>query len=210
MTACGCSARAGCSLGGPSTRSCSPPKARSIQPRRRRSCRLVTLPHGASGSRPGGAEPLADPSRDGLWRGGSALSMSGTPRGVRVCADGRRGADRLLDQMPNVFEPEWDAEQEKPPFRWHRARIGRQAGSQKLGASLYDIPPGASTWPLHIHHANEELLVVLSGRPTLRGPGWRTNPRAPARSSAVQPGVPAPIASITAVTTSCACSSSAR
>ena len=70
--------------------------------------------------------------------------------------------------MPNVFEPRWDAEQERSPFRWKRARIGRQAGSQKLGASLYELPAGASSWPLHIHHANEELIVVLAGRPTLR------------------------------------------
>ena len=71
--------------------------------------------------------------------------------------------------MTSVFDPEWDAEQDRPPFSWRRARLGRQAGSQKLGASLYELAPGASTWPLHIHHANEELIVVLSGRPTFRG-----------------------------------------
>jgi uncharacterized cupin superfamily protein len=70
--------------------------------------------------------------------------------------------------VPNLFEPEWDAEQEEPPFRWRRARVGRQAGSERLGASLYELPAGASSFPLHLHHANEELLVVLAGRPTLR------------------------------------------
>jgi len=70
--------------------------------------------------------------------------------------------------VPNVFEPEWDARQEKPPFTWRRARIGRQAGSEKLGASLFEVPPAASTFPLHVHHANEELLMVVAGRPTLR------------------------------------------
>jgi len=70
--------------------------------------------------------------------------------------------------MTNIFEPGWDAEQDRAPFRWRRARIGRQAGSQKLGAALYELPSGASTWPLHIHHANEELKIVLAGRPTLR------------------------------------------
>ena len=69
---------------------------------------------------------------------------------------------------PNVFEPRFDAEQDKPPFSWRRARLGRQAGSEKLGASLFELPPGASSFPLHIHHANEELIVVLVGRPTLR------------------------------------------
>jgi uncharacterized cupin superfamily protein len=70
--------------------------------------------------------------------------------------------------MPNVFDPDWDAEQDRPPFTWRRARLGRQGGSEQLGASLYELPPGASSFPLHIHHANEELIVVLSGRPTLR------------------------------------------
>ena len=70
--------------------------------------------------------------------------------------------------MPNILEPEWDADQDKPPFTWRRARIGRQAGSEQLGASLYETPPGCSTFPLHFHHANEELLLVVAGRPTLR------------------------------------------
>jgi uncharacterized cupin superfamily protein len=70
--------------------------------------------------------------------------------------------------VPNVFEPDWDAEQDEPPFTWRRARIGRQAGAELLGASLFEIPPGASSFPLHVHHANEELIVVLSGEPVLR------------------------------------------
>jgi uncharacterized cupin superfamily protein len=70
--------------------------------------------------------------------------------------------------VANVFEPEWDAGQDEPPFRWRRARLGRQAGSERLGASLLEIEPGSSSFPLHFHHANEELLVVMAGRPTLR------------------------------------------
>jgi uncharacterized cupin superfamily protein len=70
--------------------------------------------------------------------------------------------------VANVYEPEWDAEQDKPPFAWRRSRVGRQSGAEKLGASLFEVPPGASTFPLHLHHANEELVVVLAGRPTLR------------------------------------------
>jgi uncharacterized cupin superfamily protein len=68
----------------------------------------------------------------------------------------------------NVFEPSFDAEQDRPPFSWRRARIGRQAGAEKLGASLFELPPDASSFPLHVHHANEEMIVVLAGRPTLR------------------------------------------
>ncbi len=70
--------------------------------------------------------------------------------------------------MANLFDPAWDAEQDRPPFSWRRARLGRQAGAERLGASLYELAPGASSFPLHAHHANEELLVVVAGRPTLR------------------------------------------
>ena len=70
--------------------------------------------------------------------------------------------------MPNVLEPDWDASRDEPPFRWRRARLGRQAGSERLGASLFELAPGAATFELHAHYANEELLVVVAGRPTLR------------------------------------------
>ncbi len=70
--------------------------------------------------------------------------------------------------MPNLFEPEFDAERDDGRFRWRRARLGRQAGSEELGASLFELPPGAASFPLHAHYANEELLLVLDGEPTLR------------------------------------------
>jgi uncharacterized cupin superfamily protein len=69
--------------------------------------------------------------------------------------------------VPNVFEPEWDAHQDRGPYTWGRARLGRQAGAERLGASLFELPPGAATFPLHAHHANEEMIVVVAGRPTL-------------------------------------------
>lgn len=69
--------------------------------------------------------------------------------------------------MPNLFEPEWDEERDEDSFRWRRAKIADQAGAEKLGASVFDLEPGAATFPLHAHFANEELLIVLSGSPTL-------------------------------------------
>lgn len=44
-----------------------------------------------------------------------------------------------------------------------------------LGASVYELAPGEKSFPYHFHNANEELLVVLDGEPTLRSPeGERT------------------------------------
>ena len=76
--------------------------------------------------------------------------------------------------MANLFDPEFDPAQERPGFSYRRARIGRQAGSEKLGVSLYELPPGNAAFAYHWHGANEELAIVLSGRPSVRTPdGWR-------------------------------------
>ena len=75
---------------------------------------------------------------------------------------------------PNLYEPDFDAEQDRPGFRWRRARLGRQAGLEHLGLSLLEIQPGEATFPYHFHFGNEELLIVVEGRPSLRTPaGWR-------------------------------------
>jgi uncharacterized cupin superfamily protein len=45
--------------------------------------------------------------------------------------------------------------------------VGKNAGGELLGATAYELAPGARWADLHYHHANEELLLVLDGRPTL-------------------------------------------
>jgi uncharacterized cupin superfamily protein len=75
---------------------------------------------------------------------------------------------------PNVFAPRFDEHRDHPGFAVRRARVGRQAGSERLGASVWELPPGQSAYPYHSHLGEEELVVVLSGRPSLRTPvGWR-------------------------------------
>ncbi len=76
--------------------------------------------------------------------------------------------------MPNLHEPSFDEPREQPGFRCLRARLGRQAGSERLGLSLWELPAGEAAYPYHHHLAEEELIVVLRGRPSLRTPeGWR-------------------------------------
>lgn len=76
--------------------------------------------------------------------------------------------------MANVFDADFEEESSRPGFSWKRARLGRQAGGERLGASLYELPPGQATFPYHAHFANEEMLVVVEGHPSLRiGEGWR-------------------------------------
>jgi uncharacterized cupin superfamily protein len=69
---------------------------------------------------------------------------------------------------PNLFEPEFDAEFEREGFTGRRAKLGKAAGAEHLGASLYELAPGCAAFPLHYHLGNEELLVVVTGTPVLR------------------------------------------
>lgn len=55
---------------------------------------------------------------------------------------------------------------EKPGFQWRRKRVA----GEHIGASLYELPPGQRTFPYHYELGNDELLVVIVGRPTLRAP----------------------------------------
>jgi uncharacterized cupin superfamily protein len=74
----------------------------------------------------------------------------------------------------NIEKPNFDEPREQEGFRALRARISRQAGAERLGASLWEVPPGQAAYPYHAHLAEEELVVVLSGTPSLRTPGgWR-------------------------------------
>jgi uncharacterized cupin superfamily protein len=71
---------------------------------------------------------------------------------------------------PNIDRPQWDFERAEPPFRARAMRVAHHAGSDELGATLFEIDPGGAVSPYHVHHGNEELLIVLSGTPQLRTP----------------------------------------
>jgi uncharacterized cupin superfamily protein len=50
------------------------------------------------------------------------------------------------------------------------ARIGELIGAARMGLSVYDLAPGNSICPYHWEFPDEEWLIVLAGRPTLRIP----------------------------------------
>jgi len=80
--------------------------------------------------------------------------------------------------MPNIFEPHFDEPRKHPGFDCRRARIGRQAGAERLGASVWDVPPPGGV-PVHFHYVEEELLFVLSSGPSLRTPDGRRDASRP-------------------------------
>lgn len=69
--------------------------------------------------------------------------------------------------VANVFELDW-TDRHDPGLAGKTTRLGAPAGAERLGATVYEIAPGAAGSPLHAHHANEELIIVLAGSPTLR------------------------------------------
>lgn len=76
--------------------------------------------------------------------------------------------------MANLNDPRYDDNRDIPGFSVRRARVGRQLGAERLGASLFEVAPGEAAYPYHYHLGEEELLVILEGRPSMRTPaGWQ-------------------------------------
>lgn len=72
---------------------------------------------------------------------------------------------------PNFLRPRFD---EGEAGAGGRARLGRQAGAELIGLSLYELPPGFRQAAYHYHFANEELLIALFGQVSVRTrAGWR-------------------------------------
>ena len=71
----------------------------------------------------------------------------------------------------NLFDAKVQYDESDPDgFRNGRLRIGPEIGASKLGGSIWELPPGQATCPYHWEGQNEEWVVVLVGRPTLRTP----------------------------------------
>jgi uncharacterized cupin superfamily protein len=71
----------------------------------------------------------------------------------------------------NIASPEFKYDSEDPPgFRSGMFRCGELVAASESGASVYELPPGQAICPYHYEYAEEEWLLVLEGRPSLRHP----------------------------------------
>jgi len=78
--------------------------------------------------------------------------------------------DRTV-QRGSVAAPEFIQSSESPEgFRSGAVRLGRLMGATNTGMSVYELPPGQAICPYHYENPEEEWLLVLAGRPTLRHP----------------------------------------
>jgi uncharacterized cupin superfamily protein len=64
-----------------------------------------------------------------------------------------------------TYDPE-DAE----GFRAGMFRFGPSLGAERTGTTVYELPPGESVCPYHYEYGEEEWLLVLAGRPSVRDP----------------------------------------
>jgi uncharacterized cupin superfamily protein len=71
---------------------------------------------------------------------------------------------RLSESTP-VADPD-----DPEGFRSPMDRFGPRLGSERTGASLYELPPGQALCPYHYEHAEEEWALVIAGRPSVRTP----------------------------------------
>ena len=67
-------------------------------------------------------------------------------------------------------EVDWYDKSHGKRYEWRRKCLGLEAGSRKLGCSLYELMPGKQSFPYHYHHGNEEAIYMLEGEGVLRLP----------------------------------------
>jgi len=47
-------------------------------------------------------------------------------------------------------------------------QISSLVGAQKLGYNITKVPPGKRAFPIHNHHVNEEMFLILEGEGQVR------------------------------------------
>lgn len=78
------------------------------------------------------------------------------------------------ERPPHVVSSAQVAEAAWGPFGALCRQLSRTAGARSVFANIQRLPPGAQSSRLHAHLADEELVFVLAGAPTLRQvPGRR-------------------------------------
>jgi uncharacterized cupin superfamily protein len=106
-----------------------------------------------------------------------------------------------MSEVFNIHGDDWDAANEREGYRHRSVAIGKRIGGELLGASLYELPPGERSWPYHWETVSEEWLLVVAGKPTLRGPEGERElregdvvafPRGPRGAHAVENRTPEP------------------
>ena len=70
----------------------------------------------------------------------------------------------------NIFEPEFRYDSDDPDgYHAGMDRFGPRIGASRIGASVYELPPGQALCPYH-YESDEEWIIVLEGQVSVRHP----------------------------------------
>jgi uncharacterized cupin superfamily protein len=71
----------------------------------------------------------------------------------------------------SISDPEFVYDPDDPEgYKAGMFRFGRDLGAEQTGTTVYELPPGQAVCPYHYEYGEEEWLMVLAGRPSLRTP----------------------------------------
>jgi len=71
----------------------------------------------------------------------------------------------------NFNEVPLEHQQREPHYESRCGSVTKGTAARKLGAGVDTLPPGKRSCPYHLHHAQEEMFIVLEGSGTLRVAG---------------------------------------
>ncbi len=71
----------------------------------------------------------------------------------------------------SIADPTFEYDSADPEgFKAGMFRIGPSVEATGTGSTVYELPPGETLCPYHYEYGEEEWLLVLQGRPTVRHP----------------------------------------
>ena len=74
-------------------------------------------------------------------------------------------------QRIRISDPNFSYDPADPEgFRSGMFRFGPEVGAQQTGVTVYELPPGQAVCPYHYEYAEEEWVLALEGRPSVRTP----------------------------------------
>lgn len=82
-----------------------------------------------------------------------------------------RSAALAAALIRNFNEVPLERDVREPHYDGRAARLARGTAARKLGATIDILEPGKRGCPYHLHHAQEEMFIVVEGSGTLRVAG---------------------------------------
>ncbi|MBT9456636.1 MAG: cupin domain-containing protein [Burkholderiaceae bacterium] len=82
-----------------------------------------------------------------------------------------KAAELRTKLIRNFNQVELRHDLREPLYDSRGARLAEGTAAMKLGASIDIVAPGMRSCPYHLHHAQEEMFIILEGEGTLRVAG---------------------------------------